>query len=96
MPSNPYKKRNLPRQREISKVQTDFFNASNTSTIPKKIQDSTYPTNFLSQSSHNSGITSLIEQQRLSDCLKCLEDAGYVGEAALFVLANLQVFGGAA
>jgi hypothetical protein len=91
------KKRKTPSQRSLSRIQADFFNASNSRIVSKELQDSTSPTKEFSQSSHNcSELLTLIDEQRFSDCLQHLEDAGYTGNAAIFVLRCLQVVGGAA
>jgi hypothetical protein len=85
-----------PCQRRLSRFQIKSQKKTNNNNITETLLCSLAPTNISQSSDNCSEFSSLIKQQRLSDCLKCLEDAGYVGEAALFVLANLQVFGGAA
>jgi len=89
-----YKSRNRPSQRAIPKVQTDFF-ASNTSIVSEKLQNSTHPTKDLSQSYNCGKLASLVEEQRLTDCLEYLEKLGYTGDLALSMLALIQT-GGAA
>lgn len=37
-----------------------------------------------------------IQEQRLTDCLELLENHGYTGDSAIFVLASLQLQGDAA
>lgn len=89
------KSRSRASQSATSKVQTDFF-ASNTGILPESSGCSPYPTSFSSQSCHHSELSLLIQQQRLTDLLDHLEKLGYTGDVALPVLANLQLFGGAA
>jgi hypothetical protein len=84
------KKRNLPSQREIPRIQTNFFNASNSTILPDKLQCSPEITHFSSKLSENCKLTSLIEQQRFTDCIDLLEKSGYAGDSAVFVLAFLQ------
>ncbi len=90
------KKRSLPSQRETPKIQADFFNASNSGILPKKIQDSTHPTSFLPQSFNCSKIASLIKQQRLTDAIEHIEKLGYTRDTAILLLAKFQAFGGVA
>lgn len=51
-------------------------------------------TTEFSYSSHNLNL--LIQQQRLSDCLEFLENRGYTGDSAIFIMASLQLQGGVA
>ncbi len=62
----------------------------------KPLQSNTGSTKISYFSRNQNEITILIQERRFTEIMEYLENLGYAGDAALFVLANLQVFGGAA
>lgn len=96
MPSKLSKMQKPRCQTRLSRFQNRSRNKSNKNSISDGLRCSPYPTSLFSQSSHNcSQLLTLIEQQRFTDCLEHLEDAGCTGDATILVLGNLQKVGGA-
>jgi hypothetical protein len=91
------KKQNLPLPGEISRIQTKkAINLSNGQIISQSSICNQVPTKFLSSFSHHSKLAFLVQQKHSTESLEHLEKLGCTGDAALSVLANLQLFGGVA
>ena len=47
-------------------------------------------TTILQQTSDKKQLNNCIDSRSLTDCLTILENSGYTGDTAIFILANLQ------
>lgn len=88
--------RNLPNREEVPTIQTKKAILSNSQIVSQSSICNQVPTKFLSSFSHHSKLAFLVQQKYSTESLEHLEKLGCTGDAALSVLANLQLFGGAA